>query len=238
MPWVYIGTSPLQAAYVGTTPVKEIYVWTTKVRPTRNPWANTLFYLPLKNNISDASWHVNTSWWGSISYQNPWAYIPSRLTINYTTNPTSFTYMWYFKAPNSSSYAVLWFKASITSSWYYWWDLYYNASWANTLRIEFLKYRYSNVWQQSYSVGSSTSWHHICLVNDLSNMWYIYVDWVLAISHSISWFSLSGNPVYVAGDGDNNNNPIYAWDIIMEDKARTAQEITDYYNQTKANYWL
>ena len=220
--------------------VKRIMVWQNwvekQVRPYKyNPNENTKFYLPLKSDILDYSWNsVSTSWWWTITYQNPWALFTWALSIWYTQTLSNFTVVGYYKAPNTSTAVNIISQAYIVSGNYNWWDMSYNSSQNNTFRIEFLKPATTQVLQQFVYNVWSTSWHNIIVTVENSSNLKVYIDWVEKITGSVSWY----NPYSINYAIWANSKSIYASEVILENKVRTATEITNYYNLTKSNYWL
>ena len=99
----------------------------------------------------------------------------------------------------------------------------------------------------SWTSGKSISW---------PTMWS-WELWTMTYDNTV-WAKFYRNWVYEDSFSNTNNLrndslPTFIWatnpytdqyldgylsDVIIEDKARTAQEITDYYNFTKSNYWL
>lgn len=199
------------------------------------PWENTLVYCPFQNDIKDYSGNnISTSWWWTLVYENPWVRMSEWISINETTSLSNFTIMCYSKISSTSNRGTIFRRSSITSSWYYWFDVEYNTDGdTDCVRVEVLKYQYSNVWKTAYFWIGVTSWHHFCFVVNWS-MWYFYVDWVLKASKNISWWT----PYVWNYNLWNSSSLQTVWDYIIESKARTAQEIQDYYNNTKSNYWL
>ena len=208
------------------------------------PWANTLFYYPLVENANDTSWN-NRNWTASnttFSSSN-WAYFRwwySAWSNWYVITPT-FT-MW-------STYTInTWLKAAETLSWNKEIDIHRRWTWGNLYVLFYINSsmirctlgnwsNYGSDITSSYSLD--TSWHNVVLVREWWNV-KIYIDW----QQLASWNSTySSDPQYFYIGNDASNVAEYAWssyfkDYIMENKAQTAQEITDYYNQTKSNYWL
>ena len=62
--------------------------------------------------------------------------------------------------------------------------------------------------------------------------WYVNWNFINTVTMSTDQWSFQYSTQY------SELQPWTYWEIIVEDKARTAQEVSDYYNQTKANYWL
>lgn len=205
--------------------------------PWRQPWANTVFYFPLSEDMLDHSGNsVSASGWWTITYQ--WwagALISSKITINYSTQPTDFTALCYMK--NITSSDIILGYGNIQDSWWYkWWDIscnIYNAWQPNSLRIQCLWS--SPTWKQSFTPTwwDTTTRHLVTFVKDGTNsMWYFYINGSLVGSQSLVWTASTWN--YFLCDGSS----MYFWDVILEDKIWSAQEISDYYNQTKWDYWL
>lgn len=211
--------------------INLVYEW---YKEWWKPWANTKFYLPLKNDILDHSWNnvsTSTSW--TITYQNPWALISWWIiTVNYNQNPSSFTISFYSKCSSVSSPTALCNQSSITSAWYYWFDIVFNAdNRSGTIRAEAMWWGYTIKWKSYYAIGV-TDWHHYLLIIDNNQTWYFYIDNVLQESKNISWFVQHSWNILIW------DNWSYMWDVIYEDKARSEEERTSYFNQTKWNYGL
>ena len=247
MPWIYIWTSPLKSAYVGTTPVKEIYVGTNKVRPSGwTPWANTIAYYPLDsvntvNDLSGNGYNLSTSWtvtfttalgvssmlawnwylykqistipvWANARTLSIWAYLPSLIYNKYLT-------MWFYgtRASRHKQQQMCYNTNDATITPYlsnYYDDLFDNAI-DNTLPQWYnLIYTYDGSTQKLYNNGTLIAQQNITLGTG-NNTLYIWA--------SSNWWDK------------------FSWNLsnlIIENKVRTAQEIADYYNQTKSNYWL
>jgi hypothetical protein len=196
------------------------------------PWANTMFYIPFKSDSLDHSGNwITTSWWGTITYQNPWALITDSFYANYTQNPSSFTVSVWCKSPNSSWNKSIIQQAYIVVWSYNWWDLIFQN---DTIRVEFLKPSQNVVWQQAVSNVWVINWHLVTLTVGNWTTWNVYIDWELKMTHSVSWY----NPYQIAYQMGQASTNTYLWDVILENKVRTAQKIADYYNNTKSNYWL
>jgi len=87
---------------------------------------------------------------------------------------------------------------------------------------------------------SNNSWHYITCIADWTTM-YFYVDGVLKDSTSFSYSTVTLDAFNIWNQIFNEIPRHWMWylsEIIIEDKARTAQEIAGYYNQTKWDYWI
>ena len=95
-------------------------------------------------------------------------------------------------------------------------------------------------WAQAFAETCSTwVWYYVTAVQEWNTV-KGYLNWVLKWESTTrpnqtpTWWSLWA--VHETTHSDK-----YIWymsDVILEDKARTAQEISDYYDFTKSNYWL
>ena len=218
---VYVWTNSLKNAYIGE------YGW--------KPWANTLLYVPFVDDLLDHSWNsvsLNTgwtitnttlSWVKCASLTNWWLNTP---TLDTTWNWTQTiwvkwlpTWSWdnaIIDKGNSSRAVWTWLKnwsyiSSITGVWY----------------------------SSSASVDTSNVWHLLTVVRDSWTL-YIYYDWVQKLTYSISSYEswISNNFWIYKREWSSTFGNWYISGWIVENKARTAQEVQDYYNQTKWNYWL
>lgn len=216
------------------------------------PWANTLAYYPLttETTVSDLSGnnrnltqHDNSTFWTYgwvdcvyVSWNNAsWFHC---LTTNSITNQVlwnQFTMMWYGYRSDSSKwlFSGMW---GINWSWN-WFNVIFNTS---DISAEIL--RNGSINSISYSSGN------------------IYWQWKLLTATYDNWsvkLYLNGSQVatgtYTVGTinilwvgcffGTQSSWYTYQWNwyisnFILENKARTADEISAYYNQTKAKYWI
>lgn len=216
----------------------------------RQPWANTLLYLPLQTDAIDQSGN------------NRWTY---DTWVTYTT-------VWWVASANFS-----WWKVTITndfintslsektiSAW-----VYTNFAAANNDMYIFYCCEYSNgftaftflswttyidswIWWPNLSLDTPNSsytqnqWFHIVTTcKDWTNNNKIYINW-----QQVAQWNGTSNPRW--NTSATFNQWVYIWwssnnsellngnisEFILEDKARTAQEVSDYYNQTKSLYGI
>jgi len=204
--------------------VNKIRVGTQQVRPVWTPWSNTLAYFPFKDDQLDKVWSssISITW----TKQTLWYNFSSSWEILVQTPPSTCSFASWWVKYNSA-------QTTVAQFWwtYIWWIKYnFTHSTANyNKRFEIW------LWGQSYNVSSeqnTTTWqrYHIA-------MWY---DWTYAYWY-INW-----QQVWKLSSWHSENWTIRLWywinmdvsEYILESQARTAQEVTDYYNQTKSNYWL
>jgi hypothetical protein len=99
--------------------------------------------------------------------------------------------------------------------------------------------------QNDFSVSSSlwTWWNNIILIKNWTSQ-EIFVNWVSIWTHtstynsSLPWWSNTTYIWHPSTDSDSKSAYWYVKDYIIENKARTSDEIAKYYKQTKWNYWL
>lgn len=207
------------------------------------PWANTLAYYEFNWNLNDSSGNNRNlslasgsvtywteSWWAKYGYFN---------TSTYTNNYTSMPY-------NSSAYTInIWYKRvggnsgeqCTVADFHTWWNYFprLNIRSSDVLYIVSRNY---------VSTSNTNTWSNYC-ISISSWIATCYRNWTQVASYSVYSFSWNLtyfrlNTVWYAGSYSLSH---YAADgrmsaLIIENKTRTAQEISDYYNQTKSLYWI
>ena len=98
----------------------------------------------------------------------------------------------------------------------------------------------------SYNIADWTvndwAWHHI--LGTYTSTWWtkLYVDWVyIDADATTTSVSSSSGYTFIWWHQSWQSQFTFSWNIsnvILETAERTAQEITDYYNQTKSLYWI
>ena len=219
----------LKNAYIG-----EYKEWT--------PWANTLAYFPLEWDYKDYSWNWNNgtkSW--TINFVTSWG-----LTYAETSSYTA----WYVSFPitmNSTAYTLSWWvNLQLPSQYYRWWSIFWIWNTTNSLCGTDVWWWYNKFdvtvvgtrdWISNVAPSAST-WYHIAWI--FTTTWMkMYVNWAQAYSDSNSYtLSWSSWKLF-------SRDALTSWDyhwalsqIIIENKEWTQQEVSDYYNLTKSNYWL
>lgn len=239
--WVYLYPSNTE------TPLKDSYIW-EYVAP-REPWANTVAYYEFSNNLNDSSWNSRnlwtqswtftywtTSWWGKYiqtgsgirSTEITMPFNQEAYTINFYCSyiPTSHGSVWgtIFDLYHSS------YGSSMTRCIYYWSGL---TGWPMYMLD------HDGV---SYQPSVSESWHNYIFTFDWVNM-KLYVDsnYIWSVS---KWAdaNLPSLTFKLGGVVWQNNNNFYSnakiWKFILENQTRTAEEVSDYFNLTKWDYWI
>jgi hypothetical protein len=222
--------------------IQRIYIGTQQVRPKRHPWANTLLYMPLNWNTTNywtlwwswtwnwtASYTTLSSW---IQVANPWsnAYILTPSLSDTSPLTLQCWMLWHWLVRNDSNNWTRNFKQLLC-----WWTTNGYPTWNYTN----VAYFYNGSWYWTDIEKDITKWQLVTLVY-WNNWIYWYVNWVNFYSDS-SKTSFVAKTQWFYINYDAHSSRYWNWkysDLIIERKQRTAQEISDYYNQTKANYWL
>lgn len=218
--------------------IKKVYLGRRQIYPDWwSPGTNTIAYYKFDWDLNDSSgnnrnltirsWtftYWTTSWWASYTILNrsQWTnYID--LPFSYTAYTVNVWIKWY------TTYSNTW-GICVEYRWGEWPRIQWWKSWY-TLQIE---------WTTNPYRTTDTDWHLVSYVYN-NNVKTLYIDWVYYESKTISWSKTSVR--FLLNNAWDTNSSSYAWyayvsDIINESKARTAEEISDYYNKTKGNYWL
>ena len=207
------------------------------------PWANTLLYCNFNGNYDDTQWNTVTQSYTPPTYSTTaqgeqyisviwqWGSNNTLLTINpltglswtwdYTVscwvNPTDNGYLkvirWYWMTMSNGTGLIISWNNEVTI-FIYAWDI--NTGITIT----------PDVWNNI--IFTHTNWTH-----------NIYLNWVLVDTRNLN-FVFNNNRLWILGDPNNWWNGLYGWldEFIVEDRERTAQEISDYYNQTKSLYGI
>jgi hypothetical protein len=202
------------------------------------PWSNTLLYLPMTDDLLDHSWKSVTVTNNGVSisswtwYFNGSWYLSIPTADNILWNV--FTISWYWKVSARPTYSAIFATRNSTSWWltvqYEWTHLFASTA--------------TNNWDL-IAVGNiftkNNVWENYVLVRKVTN-WELYKNWV-KVWTATSWNwniiqSWSASFIWRNGADSATNITWYIGQFIIENRAWTAQEVSDYYNQTKSNYWL
>ena len=200
------------------------------------PWANTVAYYPLTSDFNDASWNsrnLTNSWWTitTLNGVNCAYYDGSSYSMfdNYSLSNTARTISCWVCKSNNARVAI-----SVSD---------YNSTASGSLSVAFyLSYILvaDNAWAQTYAeTATSWVWYYVTGVQEWSTVkgylnWEFKWESTTRPNQTPTWWSLWARHETVHGDK-------YIWyisNVILENKVRTAQEVADYYNQTKSTYWL
>jgi hypothetical protein len=210
-------------------------MWVYIYEQKRQPWDNTMGYYPLNTDFNDASWNsrnltntnatITTLGWVSCAY--------------YWGNAYS-TYTGYSLTRAARTTSV-WMNPSDLTDWVILQVSYYNqspyGSMTTAVRGGDIMIADNNSISIDYSWSIGTR-YNVIWTQEWNTM-KMYVNWTLIWtktrpSNTPNWWSLwaQNRSWYVA------KYVGYISEAILENTVWTAQEIADYYNLTKWNYWI
>lgn len=184
------------------------------------PWVNTIAYYPLSANTNDQlnTYNLTNSW---ITFGTLWWVTCANFDGSTTSAIGNFYSYWTWDLT-----ASVWGYPTSNSQWVWW------CIWASSLVMN------SNNWYVDWTSAPTP-------LNQWTNIVFTITWWKLKIYSNGTLYldtSFSNNVTWDLYIGKDNLNrfKLYGWisELIFEDVARTAQEVSDYYNQTKANYWI
>jgi len=217
------------------------------------PWANTIAYYPLNwdandysgnnrnlttNNMIYTSWWpwqvaVFTSFWNYAYYQDNSLFdLRSPFTYNVRANASSIT-SWYYNGSHPYWNTLISIQDGTTIAshcedlWFWLWN---KVIWYQ--------------WNVDYMDGWTISTNHrynIVFTYDGNGGKKLYIDWVQVASDTITPTSVSYSNarLVLSRSATSYNAQPYDWmlsNVIVENKARTADEVLNYYNRSKVNY--
>ena len=192
----------------------------------RQPWANTVFYFPFGTDQLDHVWSasIDTTWTQDTLWYN-------------------FSSSWEMKvvdAPTTMRFLSAWVKYNSyeNNTSQFWWTyegfMLYNfrhsedASYDRVFQASSWMYSYMKSSQQS---TTTWQWYHMAMWYDWTYS-YWYLNWQQVWKGTWWWFTWWW---YIKlGHWIDMTVSEY----IGESVCWTAQEVSDYYDQTKANYWI
>ena len=227
----------------------------------REPWANTVLYVPMTEDLLDHSWNNRT-------VTNNWVTISNKLwvfnwssyldlgndswTYNVNLNTISVWFKW--NGGGSKDNCIIG-KSEYYMRWHTYWqyqisiheeDRHLTAWWMNgtDYNAHPLNFRTSSWGSPTlWPVAQANKWYHLVLTRDW-NTKKAYIDWVLVATEdntdntNSNW---NNKHLRIWSFERYNYDSYFNWNIsrvILENKVRTAQEVLDYYNSTKSLYWI
>lgn len=200
------------------------------------PWANTVAYYPLTNDFNDYSWNGNnltgynsaTIW--TLSGVTCLDLTPNSSYISWTVSNIpqgnqARTNMFWVKWNNIWNYPVYWYGSASSGRW----DTVFSNN-----NISWSQYG-GTVYSDVYEDISNRIHIAITISSSVAKMYVngtLVSQWTLTINTNWTVLYLGKNA------WDNAYLVWYLSRFIVEDKARTAQEIVSYYSLTKWDYWL
>lgn len=211
--------------------IQKIYVGTQQVRPYKfTPTSSTLAYYPFVDNQIDQTWNTTLSATGTkqaIGYQ--FTTSGSNISINTPSGWTFFSFWTKVTSMTSS--------AANASPFTKWWTMrfFYKHLATPAYAKTFAFWTNNNTIVTSNAVTFNTdTWYHFAYWSDSSNHVKAWINWQLIWDTTVS------------GRRNIFDGAIMQWeyttqtfsDLILENRLWTANEVSNYYNHTKSNYWL
>ena len=205
------------------------------------PWANTIAYYPLESDAKDYSWNNNDGTNNGVTFSNVWGVdcavftsASTKIWLPWFWNFTTLTVSAWIKTTASISVSQVVGIAPTSDNKNFSLSIY---NWTATLS------RYT--WN-SYNITDGTvndwTWHNI--IGTYTSAWWtkLYVDWVYIDADSTTTaVSSSSGYTFIGWHQSWQSMFAYSWNIsnvILETAERTAQDVQDYFNQTKWDYWI
>lgn len=204
--------------------IQRIYIGTQKVRPPYpyTPTANTIAYFPFKDNQIDVMGNYLISTTGT--KQMIWYSFTSPTDLAYNTQVNE-RFVWFWLKASSSTHC---------------WIIITNLGWmrlnwlnnGQTTKYFTMKDSGGTFRQSSNLTISNDARHYIAFWINTSNQIKARIDgnqmWSVTYSPAIytgTWMlSWTGSAIFS--------------DLIIEDTMWTANQVTTYFNETKATYWI
>lgn len=212
--------------------------------------SNCISYLHLRWDLTDEAGNYTWTSWANLTYDTNVANIPvAYMTYDnwyaYTTtnapamdSSNSYTISWWVKRPSStwnSCFLNAWMDSSSTT----YITLYSFKDWDNSWKNRFGVSFWGSGAFNTYNYNPWTDWHlWTCTYSPWTQK--IYIDWALAGTYpvSLSWTGTPTTNMKIGKSNSPRSDMAYYSDILFDGKERTAQEIADYYNLVKWNYWI
>ena len=223
--------------------------------PTR-----TIFYYDLEDSndrLADSSWNNNDAiWTTAITYSQVWneyvaetTWNPCGITIDGTLWSSigswdfAISFWTYFVNPAiSDGYPMLFWMNDPSNKWP---NIFFNPNNAYSMWQAVLWRMQWGSWQHPWSIDATTllnGWHHLVMTR---NSWTLtaYIDWVLDVtwSDSTSFPTTAGVQCLLSRPNDQWQS-FWSWakwdKFILENVAWSATDVTNYFNQTKWDYWI
>ena len=225
----------------------NIYVWNNEWLPGEN----TLVYYPLTstttvNDMSGNNRNLTNSWVTFWTYAGvDCAYFPrSNSKKLYWTLPLSWTQNFTFNVWINRQWKTFYEHGNwqIVDLWNPWTN--YVQFWIG-INDDSNKYVAWTRWNdKTASTTNTTNTWNMVTVTHQSWTVKMYVNWTLIINDTISFNVANTNfTVWSFQSGIDSQTDYFAYywymsKLICESSIWTAQEVSDYYNSTKSNYWL
>ena len=210
------------------------------------PWANTIAYYPLTsettvNDMSGNEYNLSSSW--TVTYTTAlgvssmlawnWYLYKQISTIPVWANDRTLSIWAYLPSLIYNKYFIMWFYGTRASK-HKQQQMCYNTY--DTTITPYLSNHYDDLFNSAIN-NSLSQWYNIIYVYDWTTQ-YLYNNGTLIAQQNIT-LETGNNTLYIWAS--SNWWDKFSWNLsnlIIENVAWTAQEVADYYNLTKWNYWL
>lgn len=231
-----------------------------QVRPTHTPRtpdaSRTLFYYEFEQNLNDSSGNNRTATGNNIGYTQIlwWQYaVTNNTTSSSYVKPPAISWSWisdftvsfwlYTIAPWTNKQPLIFAQNEYSAPYkwpniFFWPDIYW---WVRSTNSFMFRLSWNN--QKHTNDITLNTWHHVVFTRS-SWTCKAYVDGsnVLTWTDTTTWGTTAQRYVF----NSNNDNSkqwwgnIWAmWDkYIYENVWWSADDVTNYYNDTKWNYWI
>lgn len=255
--WLFLWDSEPSKIFVGDTSISKVFLWDTQVRPSYTPWpwqpdpTRTMLYLKFNNNLADSSGNWVVVSWAWISYwtigDNHYAEMTGGWSQTYITPPVS---VWNQIWMGDFCVSLRWYPVT-TTRWSSCFFMAWNQGWWAPRPWIFINYGaddgypamrfHTDEWKFTSNMPAN-QWIHMCFTRvSWEVSWYI--NWQLLWSF-ISNRNISGidNFFILNRNTDSYQQRSQMWakvsEVILEKAGRSNDDVSNYYDQTKSNYWL
>lgn len=220
----------------------------TPPSPWRQPWVNTVLYVPMDtdlldhwpNNISLTNTNVtisNVGWVDAGLFPTIDAYYNLSVDLSSYISSGDFTVLVWVNAlelptwSNPTPFTSI--RWGFATSPYRWTSMTLSTGWF-VIGVEW--------WQvQSSIIPTLNTWCLICWVYK-TNEWILYINWNQEATSSWTLsYGFQNFGIWMDWGDDEWKRRHRRWymsNFIIENKVWTSQEIQDYYDQTKWDYWI
>lgn len=214
----------------------------------RKPWSNTVAYYKLDGNWNDSSgnWY-NLTIASNVSYDTS---LSSWQKVAYFTGSNSYLRNNSLSLSLSNITISIWLKKTRNATA----EIFAEIMGGSDFRIENMQSNLWNIWFNFWQSNSNRAsgynstgvandvWRNVVLVWDWSTIKLYQNEQPLSITYttwssSVWIWTYTYNSIVLWGR-DSVFGQWYISEVIFENKARTVDEISGYYNRTKWNYGL
>lgn len=228
-----------------------IFLWQNKVRPSWwQPWTNTIAYYKLESDLNDYSGNEhnltpasNVTFSTLASGKGVCFFDNSASVSSFPAFTWDITFSFYVRnSSNYTGYNNIWYivKANSTTSW---WDEANSTAVLFSWESQSNGFRWQPTWQQDGFpfLFNDTNWHYVvCTYKRNTQAANVYLDGntTPTITSTYSAYPNSNSTPFYLCQKWWTQRYTYLSDVIIEDKVWTTQEIANYFNQTKTDYWI